>query len=189
MFEYLNVLVKIRLILNVLSFPKQYSMVHRCHMLTCSRFISEWSWFDMGVNCCVTCAAYSLSSTTPGGVSFCNLFVNFTVKSKFIWRKMLRMSWGIDKYFFSQKNTFSALSDKAITIPLYTQLHKLVGRSETSYVSQHKIFAVIFSPQPLRAPGYCRRPSGRAAGQQGRQAPLTSIIFHGSFSNLEVLPH
>ena len=31
----------------------------------------------------------------------------------------------------------------------------------------------IFTPQPLRAPGYCRRPSGRAGGRKGRQAPLT----------------
>ena len=31
----------------------------------------------------------------------------------------------------------------------------------------------FFTPQPLRAPGYCRTPSGRAGGRQGRQAPLT----------------
>ena len=67
---------------------------------------------------------------------------------------------------------------------------------------------MIFTPQPLRAPGYCRTPSGRAGGRAaGQTSPvniLTSIIFHGSFSNLvrtfitlrsrtssimEVLPH
>ena len=70
----------------------------------------------------------------------------------------------------------------------------------------HKIFRsrAIFTPQPLRAPGYCRTPSGRAAGQTSPVNTLTSIIFHGSFSNLartfialrsrtssimEVLPH
>ena len=37
-----------------------------------------------------------------------------------------------------------------------------------AYISLH-----IFTPQPLRAPGYCCRPSGRAGGRQGRQAPLT----------------
>ena len=66
----------------------------------------------------------------------------------------------------------------------------------------------VFTPQPLRAPGYCRTPSGRAGGRAaGQTSPvntLTSIIFHGSFSNLartfitlrsrtssimEVLPH
>ena len=62
----------------------------------------------------------------------------------------------------------------------------------------------IFTLQPLRAPGYCRTPSGRAAGQTSPVNTLTSIIFHGSFSNLtrtfitlrsltslimEVLPH
>ena len=57
----------------------------------------------------------------------------------------------------------------------------------------------IFTPQPLRAPGYCRRPSGRAGGRVGGQASgqtspvntLTSIIFHGSFSNLarHLLPY
>ena len=66
----------------------------------------------------------------------------------------------------------------------------------------------IFTPQPLMARGYCRRPSGRsvdrAAGQISPVNTLTSIIFHGSFSNLartfitlrsrtssmmEVLPH
>ena len=74
----------------------------------------------------------------------------------------------------------------------------------------------LFTPQPLRAPGYCRTPSGRAGGRTGGRAggraagqtspvnTLTSIIFHGSFSNLartfialrsrtssimEVLPH
>ena len=31
----------------------------------------------------------------------------------------------------------------------------------------------VFTPQPLRAPGYCRTPSGRAGGRQGRQAALT----------------
>ena len=31
---------------------------------------------------------------------------------------------------------------------------------------------LIFTPQPLRAPGYCRIPSGWAGGRQGRQAPL-----------------
>ena len=31
----------------------------------------------------------------------------------------------------------------------------------------------IFTPQPLRAPGYCRRLSGRAGGRKGSQAPLT----------------
>ena len=34
----------------------------------------------------------------------------------------------------------------------------------------------VFTPQPLRAPGYCRRPSERVGGwageRQGRQAPL-----------------
>ena len=35
------------------------------------------------------------------------------------------------------------------------------------------IVVSIFTPQPLRAPGYCRTPSGRAGGRQGRQAPLT----------------
>ena len=34
-------------------------------------------------------------------------------------------------------------------------------------------FLNIVTPQPLRAPGYCRTPSGRAGGRQGRQAPLT----------------
>ena len=34
-------------------------------------------------------------------------------------------------------------------------------------------FNMFVTPQPLRAPGYCRRPSGRAGGRQGRQAPLT----------------
>ena len=37
--------------------------------------------------------------------------------------------------------------------------------------------SMLFTPQPLRALGYCRRPSGRAGGRaggrQGRQAPLT----------------
>ena len=62
----------------------------------------------------------------------------------------------------------------------------------------------IYTPQPLRPPGYCRRPSGRATGQTSPVNTLTSIIFHGSFSNLartfitlrfqtssimEVLPH
>ena len=62
----------------------------------------------------------------------------------------------------------------------------------------------LFTPQPLRAPGYCRTPSGRAAGQKSPVNTLTSIIFHESFSNLartfitlrsrtssimEVLPH
>ena len=66
----------------------------------------------------------------------------------------------------------------------------------------------IFTPQPLRAPGYCRRPSGRvgwrAAGQNSPVNTLTSTIFHRSFWNLartfitlrsqtslimEVLPH
>ena len=66
------------------------------------------------------------------------------------------------------------------------------------------IFKCIFTPQPLRAPGYCRTPSGRVAGQTSPVNTLTSIIFHGSFSNLartfitlrswtssimEVLPH
>ena len=66
-------------------------------------------------------------------------------------------------------------------------------------------FVLIFLPRsPLRAPGYCRTPSGRAAGQTSPVNTLTSIIFHGSFSNLartfitirsrtssimEVLPH
>ena len=31
----------------------------------------------------------------------------------------------------------------------------------------------LFTPQPLRAPGYCSTPSGRVGGRQGRQAPLT----------------
>ena len=30
-----------------------------------------------------------------------------------------------------------------------------------------------FYPAALKAPGYCRTPSGRAGGRQGRQAPLT----------------
>ena len=66
----------------------------------------------------------------------------------------------------------------------------------------------IFTPQSVRAPGYCRRPSGRAGGRaEGQTSPVntpTSPIFHGSFSNLartfitlrsgtssimEVLPH
>ena len=46
----------------------------------------------------------------------------------------------------------------------------------------------LFTPQPLRAPGYCRRPSGwaggRAAGQTSPLNTLTSTIFHGSFWNL-----
>ena len=46
----------------------------------------------------------------------------------------------------------------------------------------------IFTPQPLRAPGYCRTPSGRVGGQAAGQTnpvnTLTSILFHGSFSNL-----
>ena len=46
----------------------------------------------------------------------------------------------------------------------------------------------VFTPQPLRAPGYCHRLSGRvgrrAAGQTSPVNTLTSIIFHGSFSNL-----
>ena len=69
-------------------------------------------------------------------------------------------------------------------------------------------FLFVFTPQPLKAPGYCRTPSmrvgGRAAGQTSPVNTLTSIIFHGSFSNLarafitlksqtssimEVLPH
>ena len=47
---------------------------------------------------------------------------------------------------------------------------------------------VIFTPQPLRAPGYCRHLSGRACGRAaGQTSPintLTPIIFLGSFSNL-----
>ena len=46
----------------------------------------------------------------------------------------------------------------------------------------------LFAPQSLKASGYCRRSSGWAAGQAtGQTSPvntLTSIIFHGSFSNL-----
>ena len=68
--------------------------------------------------------------------------------------------------------------------------------------------AFHFYPAALKAPGYCRTPSGwaggRAAGQTSPVNTLTSIIFHGSFSNLartfivlrsrtssimEVLPH
>ena len=44
-----------------------------------------------------------------------------------------------------------------------------------------RFYLTLFTPQPLRAPGYCRTPSGRAGGwaggraggRQGRQAPLT----------------
>ena len=55
---------------------------------------------------------------------------------------------------------------------------------------------MVFTPQPLRAPGYCRYPSGPAARRSGGRAcgsgagqtspvnTLTSIIFHWSFSNL-----
>ena len=47
---------------------------------------------------------------------------------------------------------------------------------------------VFFTPQPLRAPGYCRRPGGRAVGRAAARPStvraLTSVIFHGSFSNL-----
>ena len=46
------------------------------------------------------------------------------------------------------------------------------------------ISVIVFTPQPLRAPGYCRTPSGRAAGQTSPVNTLTSTIFHGSFSNL-----
>ena len=46
----------------------------------------------------------------------------------------------------------------------------------------------VFTQQPLRAPGYCRSPSGwaggRAAGQTSPVNTLMSIIFHWSFSNL-----
>ena len=64
--------------------------------------------------------------------------------------------------------------------------------------------AKVFTPQPLRAQGYCRRPTGRAGGRASPVNTLTSVIFHGSFSNLartfnilwsrtslimEVLPH
>ena len=41
---------------------------------------------------------------------------------------------------------------------------------------------IIFTPQPLRAPGYCRRPSGRVGGRQGRQAPLT-LSCHQFFTD------
>ena len=51
-------------------------------------------------------------------------------------------------------------------------------------LSEIFVFACIFTPQPLRAPGYCRTPSGRAAGQTSPVNTLTSILFHGSFSNL-----
>ena len=39
---------------------------------------------------------------------------------------------------------------------------------------------LIFTPQPLRAPGYCRRPSGRAGGRQGKHSHVhnfSRIIF------------
>ena len=81
--------------------------------------------------------------------------------------------------------------------------------------NNHFVFIRIslsFYPAALKGSGYCRTPSGRAGGRTGGRAAgqtspvntLTSIIFHGSFSNLartfialrsrtssimEVLPH
>ena len=51
-------------------------------------------------------------------------------------------------------------------------------------IMTHRIDTTVFTPQPLRAPGYCRTPSGWAAGQTSPVNTLTFIIFHGSFSNL-----
>ena len=75
------------------------------------------------------------------------------------------------------------------------------------YIFFYKWNNNIFTPQPLRAPGYCHTPERagwRAAGQTSPVNTLTSILFHWSFSNLartfitlrsrtrsimEVLPH
>ena len=88
---------------------------------------------------------------------------------------------------------------------------KLIKSGETvmSPCSKFELNVISsFYPAALKAPGYCRTPSGRAGGRAaGQTSPvntLTSIIFHGSFSNLartfivlrsrtssimEVLPH
>ena len=42
----------------------------------------------------------------------------------------------------------------------------------------------FLSPQPLRAPGYCHRPSGWEVGRSRTVKVLTSVIFYRSFSNL-----
>ena len=94
---------------------------------------------------------------------------------------------------------------------ILVRLHRYIESGYIGSSNNHNLYYLvsysaeaIFTPQPLRAPGYCRTPSGRAAGQTSPVNTLTSIIFHGSFSNLartfitirsrtssimEVLPH
>ena len=93
--------------------------------------------------------------------------------------------------------------------PLSSPMQVVIMMTVCGDHSDDKVgITVVFTPQPLRAPGYCRTPGGRAGGRAaGQTSPvntLTSIIFHRSFSNLartfialrsrtssimEVLPH
>ena len=70
-----------------------------------------------------------------------------------------------------------------LSMPSYSRAHNpsmryVTAMGNVSLVANIRTTILVpslqfITPQPLRATGYCRTPSGRAGGRQGRQALLT----------------
>ena len=101
---------------------------------------------------------------------------------RLIWTIWTPMSSVLKK---ADKLNLSLSLISTVGIPILIRLNLYIGSGPWGVFKKWlRTFKSFITPQPLRAPGYCRTPSGRAAGQTSPVNTLTSIIFHGSFANL-----
>ena len=149
---------------------------------------------------------HSIWATFEGNLNAntCSILSHYSFSLQHIYGMSIHFTFGnLTKWMYRDDGLYRCLSMRKCSIG------KIINWPTRDI---HKLDMLAFYPAALKAPGYCRTPSGRAGGRTGGRAAgqtspvntLTSIIFHGSFSNLartfivlrsrtssimEVLPH